>query len=524
MPTVKPAHTASRPIRSVRLSKSRLLDALQCPRKLWLAVNQPGCAAVSAGQQAIFDTGNQVGEMARRLATQQHGLGELIDVKEPLGWSGGTARCLTALAEPGLHVLFEAPFVHGGLAVICDIVVRHPTGELWLIEVKAATSTKDKPYVDDAALQAWVMTQCRHAPDRVLIRYINSDWVYAGDGDYAGLFSDQDVTAEVQRRLPHVPRLLSVCQQVAQDAEPPIRTGAHCNKPNACGFAGHCQAWEAEQFGDPPEFPIALIGGRFKGKLTQRERQRITDQGWIDLRELPARFPADARARAIVNSVRRGKATVMPGLKATLDSLPYPRYYFDFETINPAIPLWAGTRPYQQVPFQWSCHVEHADGRVKHHEFLDISRHDPRDECARRIVALMGGPDGVVLAYYATFEATRLKELARDTPRHAKGLKRVIAKLQDLYPIVGNHYYHPDMHGSFSIKAVLPTVAPEMDYSLLGEVQHGGAAQQAWLEAVAPGTTAPRRVELQTALLAYCERDTEAMVVLTRKLSSIDNL
>lgn len=506
----------------VRLSKSRLVDALQCPRKLWLAVNEPACATVTAGQQAIFDTGNQVGEMARHLATQHYGRGDLIDVKEPLGWSGGTARCAAAMAEPGLQVLFEAPFVHGGLAVICDIVVRHSDGQVWLIEVKSATSTNDKPYVDDAAFQAWVMTQCGHAPDRVVIRLINTDWTYAGDGDYAGLFQDEDVTTEVRRRLPHVSGLLSVCQQLAQGTEPATRTGRQCNKPYACAFAEHCQAWEAEQFGAPPEFPVTLIGGRFKGKLSKLEQQRIADQGWADLRELPLRFPADARARAIVTSVRRGKATIVPGLKAALDALPYPRYHFDFETINPAIPLWAGTRPYQQVPFQWSCHVEQEDGSVEHHEFLDISGQDPRDECASRIIALMGREGGVVLAYYVTFEASRLKELARDLPRHAKGLKRVIAKLHDLYPIVGSHYYHPAMKGSFSIKAVLPTVAPELDYSLLGEVRHGGAAQQAWLEAIAPHTNAQRRVELQAALLAYCQRDTEAMLVLARRLARMD--
>lgn len=514
-----PARLKRKPI---RLSKSRLVDALQCPRKLWLTVNQPGCATVSTGAQAVFETGNQVGELARRLATQHHGRGELIDVKEPLGWSGGTARCTAALAERGLQVLFEAPFVHGGLAVICDIVVRHANGKLWLIEVKSATSTKDKPYVDDAAFQAWVMAQCGRAPDRVLIRTIDTGWIYAGDGDYSGLFKDEDVTTEVQRRLPHVPGLLAVCQQVVQGDEPPTRTGPHCSKPYACDFAEHCQAWEAEQFGPPPEFPVTLIGGRFKGKLSKAEQQRMADQGWTDLRDLPPNFPADARARAIVTSVRQGKASIVPGLKATLDALPYPRYHFDFETINPAIPLWAGTRPYQQVPFQWSCHVEHEDGRVEHHEFLDISGQDPRDECARRIATLMGGPGGVVLAYYVTFEATRLKELARDLPRHAKGLKRVIAKLHDLYPIVGNHYYHPAMQGSFSIKAVLPTVAPELDYSLLGEVRHGGAAQQAWLEAIAPHTPAQRRAELQAALLAYCQRDTEAMLVLSRRLAQMD--
>ena len=509
------------PRSSQRLSKSRLVDALQCPRKLWLAVNNPGCASQEGGRDAKAEEGERVGALPRDLAHRQCGSSEYVGVSEPLGWRGGTRRSAEVLDAGGPCALFEAPFAHGALSVIADIVVRHANGELWLIEVKSATKLAGKPYIDDAAFQSWVMTQCGHAPDRVLIRLIDSAWTYAGDDDYRGLFRDEDVTDEVRKRLPHVPALLHVCQDVVAAAEPATRTGKHCDKPYPCAFAEHCQAWEREHFGAPTAFPVSLIGGRFRGRLSAAEKQRIADEGWADLRELPARFVSDPRAKAIIASVRTGKATATKGLRAKLAALPYPRYHFDFETINPAIPLWAGTQPYQQVPFQWSCHVEQRDGSVEHHAFLDLSGGDPREECARRIVALMGKRGGAVVVYFKPFEETRLKELARDLPHHAKGLQRVIAKLRDLLPIVGEHYYHPDLNGSFSIKAVLPTVAPELDYAQLSEVQDGGAAQLAWLEASASDTRAARRAELEAALLAYCQRDTEAMLVLTHRLAAM---
>ena len=521
MPATARTSAAATPRAAPRLTKSRLIDGLQCPRKLWLAVNNPGCVPQEAGRDATTEEGNRVGALARELARRQYERSEYIGVSEPLGWPGGLARSAEVLAEGGPCVLFEAPFAAGAFCALSDIVMRQADGELWLIEVKSATKLAGKPFIDDVSFQAWAMGECGFPPDRVLIRLIDNTWTYTGDDDYRGLFRDEDVTDQVRERLPHVPELLRACQGVVASAEPATRTGSQCHKPRPCAYAEHCQAWESEQFGPPVEFPISLIGGRFKGKFTKTEEQRIADKGWADLRELPARFPSHPRARAIVTSARTGKPTALKGLRAALDALPYPRYHFDFETINPAIPLWAGTHPYQQVPFQWSCHVEQRDGSVEHHAFLDLSGGDPREECARRIVALLGGNGGAVIVYFQPFEETRLKELARDLPHHAKGLQRVIGKLRDLLPIVGEHYYHPGLNGSFSIKAVLPTIAPELDYAQLSDVQDGSAAQLAWLDATASGTPTARRAELEAALLAYCQRDTEAMLVLTHRLAAM---
>jgi len=502
-----------------RLSKSKLIAALQCERRLWLAVNHPEAETIDAQRGAVFATGHLVGEVARKLATAEYGTGELIDVKEPLGWAGGLQRCRDALSQPGLQVLFEAPFGTEGLGVSCDIVVRRASGELWLIEVKSSTGIEGRPYVDDAAFQAWTMAECGLAPDRVLIRVLDKSFVYPGRGDYRGLFRDEDVTDAVHERLPHVPGLLDTSRHIAAGDEPEKRTGPHCNKPYSCGFIGHCQRWESERFGPPPEYPVDLIGRRNTGKLTAAERRRIVDEGWIDVRQMPAGFPSDQRAKSIVRSVREGRPWVAPALRTLLNALPYPRYYFDFETIAYAVPVWSGTSPYQQVPFQWSCHVEHSDGRIEHHEFLDLSGKDPREACASSLVKVIGGVGGVVVVYFRAFEAGRLNELARDLPHHAPGLRRAVAKMRDLLPIVRDHYYHPAQQGSYSIKAVLPTIAPELDYGDLDEVQHGAAAQLAYAEASDERTGAERREQLRERLLAYCKRDTEAMLVIAQRLS-----
>lgn len=500
------------------LTKSRLLARLQCERRLWLAVHATGEEGASASRQLAFRQGNEVGALARQLAAAERGTGELIDIHGPGGWPEGLARCAARLAEPGLQVLFEAPFAAEGLAVICDIVIRHADGRCWLVEVKSATQMNGKPHVPDAAVQAWAMARAGLAPERVFIRLIDNTFTYRGNGDYRGLFKDIDVTQDVAEWLPRVPELLASSQRIAGGDEPPISPGPQCTTPYPCGFVPHCQAWHEARHGPAPEHPIAILDRRFMGRLQPEERERIAREGWVDLRQLPPGFPADDRAQRVVQATRSGAAWRSPQLAERLRGLPYPRHYLDFETIGLAVPRWAGTRPYQAVPFQWSCHVEHAAGPLEHREHLDVSGTDPRDAFARTLLQAVDGARGCVVVFNQSFEATRLKELAQRFPHHAQALDAVRARLVDLLPIVREHYYHPQQAGSYSLKQLLPAAVPGLGYDALVGVQAGTDAQLAWLEAADPATTPARQQAIAEQLRRYCQLDTRAMVELVRQL------
>jgi len=171
-------------------------------------------------------------------------------------------------------------------------------------------------------------------------------------------------------------------------------------------------------------------------------------------------------------------------------------------------------RPYEQIPFQWSCHIERAQGVFEHVEFLDLSGDDPSIPCIERMIAAIP-PDGLgpIFVYYQTYEAGRLRELAERHPEYAAVANRYISRLIDLHAIVRANYYHPAMRGSFSIKAVLRTIAPDLDYRNLDEVTDGTAAQVAYLYAALDPQTIPvRKAELRDRLLVYCKQDTWAMV------------
>ena len=175
------------------------------------------------------------------------------------------------------------------------------------------------------------------------------------------------------------------------------------------------------------------------------------------------------------------------------------------------VPCWVGTRPYQQLPFQFSLHIIHSNGRMEHHGFLDLSGNDPSQSCAAELVRLCGN-DGPVFAYNAGFESGVMRQLAERFPEYAAGLSAITNRLVDLLPIARRHYYHPDQHGSWSIKAVLPALCPDLSYDQLDGVQDGMMAQTAYLEAIAVETSEERKEQIRKQLHEYCKLDTLAMV------------
>jgi hypothetical protein len=247
-----------------------------------------------------------------------------------------------------------------------------------------------------------------------------------------------------------------------------------------------------------------------------RLRAQLAGRGYRDLREVPEADIGEGMPLRIWRATHSGDVFVDPQAAALLRDLAYPRYYLDFETIQFAVPIWAGTRPYEQLPFQWSCHIEHADESLAHREFLDIAGDAPMLPCMLALIDALGS-DGPVFTYSA-FERTVLRGAAVRFPALASALGGIIDRIVDLLTITAGHYYHPAQKGSWSIKAVLPTIAPSLDYENLGEVADGGSAQRAYLEIIGPQTPPDRKDALAKALRSYCRRDTEGMIRIAQRL------
>ena len=474
------------------------MSALQCPKRLHLEVHRPDLKHFSSATEAVFATGHQVGAIARDVLGREGGV--FIDRN---GGVRATLEKTAALAEQGAPAIYEAAFQHNDVLVYVDILRRDDEG--WrLIEVKSTGRVKDE-HLSDCAVQTWVARGAGHPIAGVSLAHIDSSFVYPGGGCFAGIFTEADITSEVEERLALVPTWVENAARAAAEAEPAVDVGTHCTSPYECPFHAHCWPMGAR-------YPVTGLGGH-KDKLAE-----LVCNGYSDICEVPE----DALHLDIHKRIRRITVSGEPELleqAATLTrGLQYPRSFLDFETINPAIPVWPGTRPFQALPFQWSCHIERSPGSFSHTAFLDVSGEPPMRPLAEALLEALGHA-GPILTY-SSYEKRVINGLVARFPDLAAALGALIGRLVDLHPIAKRNYYHPDMLGSWSIKSILPTVAPDMRYSDLEEVQDGTVAGAAYLEAIDPATSDARREHLKARLLDYCRFDTQAMVRLTHFFES----
>ena len=478
------------------LSKSKLLAFRQCPKRLWLEIHAPQLREDSGATLANYATGHQVGDIARQIYDPaQHG--QLIDPQVE-GFDEAFARTQTLLRAR--QPIFEAGFRAEGALAFADVLL--PAGKQWrMVEVKSSTSVKDY-HRDDAAVQAFVARACGVPLQSIALAHIDNSWTYPGDGDYQGLLVEVDLTDEAFARTDEVRGWIADAQAVvARKKAPRTATGAQCSDPYECGFLAHCQSQEPQA-----EHPVHWLPRRGSAL-----KAHIEAHGTRELRDLPDDLlnPTQQRVKAATLS---GQAFFDQNAAAqALAGHKLPGFFLDFETIQFGVPIWQGTRPYQQMPFQFSVHRLGRTGRVAHQAFLDLTGGNPSLPFAQALLAACG-ERGPVFVYNSAFEQTRIRELAERHPRLAPALHAINDRIVDLLPVARQHYYHPSQQGSWSIKAVLPALCPDLRYDNLDGVQDGGAAQQAYLEAIAPATSAARKAELERQLLAYCRLDTWAMV------------
>ena len=484
------------------LSKSKLLAFRQCPKRLWLEIHHPELREDSAATQASFDVGHQVGEIARRLYDPK-GVGTVI-VPERGKFAEALKLSAELLATP--KPIFEAGFAAGGALAFADVLLpRTKQGKrVWrMVEVKSSASVKDY-HRDDIAIQAFVARTAGVPLASIALAHIDSAWVYPGGEDYQGLLTESELTDEAFPRTEEVKGWIGDAQVVARKKkEPAIGTGRHCSDPYECGFLAYCQGQEAQ-----PKYPAAWL----PRVQTKTLKAFLEDEGVADLRHVPDELLNPIQLRVKTHTLNGKTYFDHTGAKADLAAHKLPAYFLDFETIQFAIPIWKGNRPYQQIPFQFSLHRLSRTGKLEQRMFLDLSGKDPSAAFAAALVNECGTA-GPIFVYNAGFEMSRIRELATRFPKLKQSLLAINARVVDLRPVAEQRFYHPSQEGSWGLKSVLPAIA-HLNYDDLDGVQDGGMAMSAYLEAIAPSTTKSRKDEVDAQLRSYCSLDTLALVQL----------
>ena len=502
------------------LSKSRYTTFRQCPKALWLNSYKPEEAVIDESLEARFETGNTVGDLA---------MGYLGPYEEMTVYGQDGRLDLAAMIDRtkdamarGVENIAEAAFSWDGNYCAVDILHKTPSG--WAIyEVKSSSGSIDMSptdpeyvvYARDIAYQKYVLEQCGVAVTGTHLVRIDKDYVRGDDLDIQGLFYSVNLRELVEQEYQVVPQMISAAKKVLDSDEPDERIDMHCHCPYHCVFWKYC----TRHLPVPSVFDV--YGGKGRGGFTFNKKLEHYNNGVVSFEALSNENLGKIQNLQIGCTLNNTEHINRAGIKSFLKDLSYPLYFLDFETQQDAVPQYPGTKPYQQIPFQYSLHIiKDEGGPLIHKEFLGVSGKDPRRDIAEALCRDI--PLNVcTLAYNKSFECGRLEELAATFHDLSDHLLNIAKNIKDLIvPVRSGDYYVPAMGGSFSIKSVLPALFPDdpsLNYHNLSDMCQNGTAAMNLFPAIAKMSPADAAAARQ-ALLRYCELDTFAMVKVWEKL------
>ena len=461
----------------ITLSKTDFLVYLDCPLHLWAAKHERlEITAPAPFQLRLMAQGREVEALAGPVVRDLAGEAELVDQPE----------------------LVDGPF-HARP----DHLVRHADGRVDLVEVKSSSSPR-KEHEYDLAFQALVGRAGLDVDKRYLV-YVNKEYVRRGEIDPRGLFVVEDLTEPAAARRDEVLEQRALALAAVRQETPLGLRG--CTDPDTCPCPALCHP-------DLPENPIYDL------PRLGRKALELKAMGVTAIEDIPADFPLTDTQRAQVELIRRGEPQIDGvAIRGFLAGLKFPLYFLDYETVNPALPLFDGYHPYDLVVFQFSLHIVEEPGATPvHHEHLALDPVDPAPGLAAALAEALG-PHGSVLVWNRSFEARSNRMLAEHAPEKAAFFADLDARLVDLMDVFRNgHYRHPGFRGSASLKKVLPVLAPGMSYETL-RIGDGEAAMQAWWRLLMEDLDVGPRADLEEALLVYCAQDTAAMMAIWEVLA-----
>ena len=473
------------------ISKQIFLNALSCPVLGWETRSQKISEAPTMGEKFRMEQGIEIGRRARALYPE----GILIEEGDMASASKTTARLM---ADPGVSILFEAAFLTGNFGARADILRREKDG--WrMIEVKS--SVRDKvEFIDDMAYTVMLMDRRGYGISNVSLLLISKAFrLGLRDED---LFVEMDHTDEVLDRVEVLRPLwegIDFLTGAPEKPWPELRLA--CRK---CALFKTCLGQNIPNH----IFDIP--------RLSASKFDKLTEQGILRIEELPETFPLTENQKRVRDGVQSNKPFVSKDLGSALEAISYPAYYLDFETFMTAIPLYPDIPPYAQIPIQYSIHICSGPGRITAHlEYLTDPKRDCRRALAERLLRDLGEKGSIIA--YSPFEKTIINKLSEHFPELSPDLLALIDRIVDLEAILRKHFYHPDFHGSTSIKKTLPVLVPDMSYEGL-EIANGDTAMSAFA-LMAQGHYGDGEIEtIRKNLLDYCRQDTLAMVRLHERL------
>jgi len=493
---------------NTELSKSSYCTGIQCEKILWLNKYKPECAT-KIDNTSVLETGQEVGQLAKGL------FGEYEDV--PYDYYNKMITKTEELLQNKPNIITEASFNYDNNFCRVDIL-KNDTDGVEIYEVKSSTEIKDT-HIDDAAYQHYVLSNLGLNVKKVCIVYINNEYRLSKELDIHELFNIKDITtiakekeAEIKDNIAFINRFMT---EHDENNEPTTQLSMNCFEPYACQYWKYCTK-------DLPKPNVFDITGMWKSKKIEKYEENIISFKDLQYEDLNPNY----LEQIDFELYNQEPKIEIEAIREIRDSLEYPYYFLDYETYNPAIPTIEGTKPYQQIPFQYSLHIIQEKGTpIIHKEYL--AQHDDPDiirHFAEHLIKDLP-EDRSVIVYNKSFEASRNTEIGEMYPDLKEEMTRINNNMVDfMIPFKQRNYYTKEMKGSYSIKYVLPALYPddpEMDYDNLPLVHNGTEASNAFKSL--KNKTPKEQEEIRKALLKYCELDTKALVKIWKKFNQILN-
>jgi hypothetical protein len=409
--------------------------------------------------------------------------------------------------------LFEPSFMSGPLFARADIMEPVENGEWDLTEVKSSTQVKED-HVYDVAFQKICYEASGLKLRKCFLMHINNEFVKKGKINPKKLFTRDDITEDVDNKLSEVMKDIQILLKVISSKTCPKNAPNNiiCQNMYDCELATEC--WDFL-----PEHSVFDLCGSKKKAI------ELMVSGVLALKDIPEEYELNEKQMIQHGCSKTRKEHIhKDALKRFLAKLKYPLYYLDFETFGTGVPIHDGTRPYQQIPFQFSVHVVEKRGqKPKHYSYITEGKQDPRKEFAEQLIKVLGNK-GSIIIYNQGFEQRIIEALAEFLPKHHDKLLSYRERMIDLLqPFKDFNYYNPKQGGSASLKEVLPALTGK-NYDKL-EIAKGGTASLAFLHITyGSDSEKPSKAEIKKVranLEKYCGLDTEGLIWIIDKLRKI---
>jgi CRISPR/Cas system-associated exonuclease Cas4 (RecB family) len=518
------------------ISKSAYLIYKQCPKYLWYHINnRDSIPEPDLRTQFNFKLGHLIGQLAKLRYKDGMEVGYYNDFDQNLK----RTQELLKLGKP----VFEAGFLYKD--IYCDLYSRADVlvpvekldGDQWLwdiIEVKSSTSVKDINLYD-LAFQKYCYQKAGLNIRNCYLMYINNQYIRNGAVDVTGLFVESEITKIVDKICVHIKNDLKQIAKIIYNEncpEPPV--GKFCDNPFNCPLKDKC--WE-------------YVNGNsifYLYSITEKTIKRLNECGIEFINDIPENFSGiNFKQQIQIRSVKSLKAHInKEEIARYLRRFTYPVYFLDFETFASPVPLIDGTRPYQNIPFQFSMHIlREPGGKPQHYSYLALGDCDPRPELLRNLHDKIGNlidSKGSFVVYNESFEKAILRELAVAYPEYTGWLNSIINMIIDLYePFRNFHYYHSTQKGSASVKKVLPALTGKSYDDM--EISNGDIASVSFLSKsrlwkdfiTSQNLNNMKNIEqdeldeekeierIRKSLEEYCKLDTEGLIFILKELENL---